>query len=75
MSTRSLIEANLTEPAETSEIKHPIKRFLCQFSQLRLSDQLSLIVASALGLFLSLLLSPIILGFGMYQICARLFGK
>jgi hypothetical protein len=75
MSTRSLIETGVTESTEPSENKHPIKRFFCHFSQLRLSDQLSLVVASALGLFLSVLLSPIILGFGMYQACARLFGK
>jgi len=75
MSTRSLIDAGLRESAEPSENKHPIKSLFCHFSQLRLSDQLSLVVASALGLFLSLLLSPIILGLGMYQACARLFGK
>lgn len=75
MSTRSLIDAGLRESAEPSDNKHPIKSLFCHFSQLRLSDQLSLVVASGLGIVLSLLLSPIILCLGLYQAGARFFGR
>lgn len=75
MSTRSVIHRGLSESSRPSEDKRPIQRFFRHFSQLQLSDQLSLILASALGLVLSLILSPVILGLGLWQAWGRFFGR
>lgn len=75
MSTRSLADHGLSESSAPPEDKHPIQRFFRHFSQLPRVDQLSLLLASALGLVLTVILSPVIIGLGLWQTGARFFGK